>query len=209
MTRKIRSKKLSSHLSKVALFGCGLLFSGCATDAHLAYTAPASGLVPLVQGPGIAAVTAIDQRKESANRLATIMGGFGNPLKILNTTRPVKDEVAQVFREALIARGLMRTDGHAPYDINLIIRKFDADQYMGPHAHIDLDLVIIDHTSGRNIYIDTVTTERGSFEFFANGVLASITDLQSLAQKLLDESVDRMLDKPAFLAAVKARISMV
>jgi|SRR6185437_4199898 hypothetical protein len=44
--------------------------------------------------PTVASVTATDQRKEDPTRLATVMGTFGNPLKTLDTAKPVKDEVA-------------------------------------------------------------------------------------------------------------------
>jgi hypothetical protein len=63
-----------------------------------------TGSIEVASAPSIGAVAATDQRKEEPNRLATIMGGFGNPLKTLDTAKPVKDEVADAFLEGLRAR---------------------------------------------------------------------------------------------------------
>jgi hypothetical protein len=80
----------------IALSAC----SNTTSDMH--YTMPAT--VVRAAAPVVSGVTAIDQRKEEAHRLATIMGGFGNPLKTLDLARPVKDEVADAFAEGLRAR---------------------------------------------------------------------------------------------------------
>lgn len=60
--------------------------------------------VQAVSIPSIGSVTAINQRKEAPTRLATIMGGFGNPLKTLGTANSVKDQVADAFLEGLHMR---------------------------------------------------------------------------------------------------------
>jgi hypothetical protein len=39
-------------------------------------------------------------------------------------------------------------------------------------------------------------------KFFETGILANIGDMQVLAQTVLDRTVDRMLDNPAFRTAV-------
>lgn len=55
-----------------------LLVAACGnTVSSLPYTA--AGPVAVAGRPRIAAVAATDQRREAPNRLATIMGGFGNP----------------------------------------------------------------------------------------------------------------------------------
>jgi uncharacterized lipoprotein YajG len=184
------------------VLAAAVALAGCATDASLSYTAPVN---TFRTGPAtVGMVTAVDQRKEAPNRLATIMGGFGNPLKILNTIRPVKDEVAAVFAQGLTARGFRRDDGQAPFRLELVVRKFDADMIMGSTARIDLDLNVVEARTGRTIYRDTVVDQRSDFAFFATGVFANIADLQKLAQTLLDATVDRMLDKPEFRAAIRS-----
>ena len=179
----------------IALSAC----SNTSSDMH--YTAPAS--VARAAAPAISHVTAIDQRKEEAHRLATIMGGFGNPLKTLDLSKPVKDEVADAFADGLRARGLLAAG--SPYRIELLIRKYDADMIMGSTGRIDLDLSVIDTATQQVIYKDSAANERSDFHFFATGVFASMDELQKLAQEALDVTVDQMLDKPAFRAALEHR----
>ena len=164
------------------------------------YTPPA-GLIA-ANNPVIASVTVTDHRKEEPHRLATIMGGFGNPLKTLDTTLQVKDEVAAAFTAGLRARGLLQPNGHAPYRIYLLIRKYDADMIMGSTARIDLDMDVIDQATRESIYHDTAVDQRSDFHFFATGIFASMDELETLAQTVLDATVDNMLDKPGFRAAI-------
>ena len=178
--------------------------SACSnTTSDMRYTAPAT--VARAATPTVSGVTAIDQRKEEAHRLATIMGGFGNPLKTLDLAKPVKDEVADAFVDGLRARGLLAE--RAPYRIELLIRKYDADMLMGSTGRIDLDLSVIDTGSQQVIYKDSAQNERSDFHFFATGVFASMDELQKLAQEALDVTVDQMLDKPGFRAAIEKRPS--
>jgi uncharacterized lipoprotein YajG len=173
------------------------------TVSDMRYTPPAT--VTRAAAPAVAMVMAVDQRKEEAHRLATIMGGFGNPLKTLDLSHPVKDEVAVAFTDGLRARGLLEPQGHGPFRIELFIRKYDADMIVGSTARIDLDMSVIDETTQQVIYKDTVADQRSDSHFFATGVFASMDELQKLAQAVLDATVDQMLDRPAFRAAIEHR----
>jgi hypothetical protein len=164
--------------------------------------------VPLVSvqpsaSPTIASVTATDQRKEEPMRLATIMGGFGNPLKTLDTAKPVKDEVADAFAAGLKVRGLLAPSGQAPYRIQLVVRKFDADMLVGRTARIDMGLAVLD-ASGRTVYQDSATDSESETKFFQTGVFADIADLQKMCELVLSRTVDHMLDKPEFRTAIQS-----
>jgi len=177
-------------------------FTLCAcsnTVASLHYTPHATAAV--AAAPSISAVTAIDQRKEAPTRLATIMGGYGNPLKTLDTAKPVKDEIVDAFTEGLQVRGLLALNGQAPFQIVLTVRKFDADMIIGRTARIDLTMAVLDQ-AGRVVYQDNATDSQSDMKFFETGILANIGDMQVLAQAVLDRTVDRMFDNPAFRAAV-------
>ena len=130
--------------------------------------------------PSIAAVTAVDQRKEAPARLATIMGGFGNPLKTLDTAKPVKDEVVDAFLAGLHARGLVE-EGNAPFHLSLVVRKFDADMLMGRTARIDVTMSVVDR-QGRTVYQDSVVDSQSDFKFLETGMFANIADLQALSE---------------------------
>jgi uncharacterized lipoprotein YajG len=177
-----------------ALAACGN------TVASLRYTPPA----PLwtAATPSIGAVSATDQRKEAPMRLATIMGMYGNPLKTLDTAKSVKDEVADAFMAGLRARGLLTSSDQAPFHLDLLVRKFDADMIVGRTARIDITMSLSDR-AGRVIYQDSAIDSESDMKFLQTGVFADIGDLQVLAQTVLDRTVNKMLDKPDFRAALE------
>lgn len=172
------------------------------TEATLAYAPTGTAAVTMAPAAAIASVTSQDQRREAPQRLGTVMGGYGQPIKILNTTRPVGEEVAEVFRQALQRRGLLRQGVAAPYRINVIVRRFDSDQYIGLGARSDMTMQVLDAT-GRVAYEDTATTSRSLVRFFQSGIFGSVDDMRALAESVLAEAVDKLLDNPAFRAAVQ------
>jgi hypothetical protein len=178
-----------------------LIASGCTSNtvASLHYVPPQT--VEVAAAPSIGAVVAVDQRKEEPNRLATIMGGYGNPLKTLDTTKPVKDEVADAFTEGLRARGLLAPVQQGRYRFTVTIRKFDADMIIGRTGRIDLTVTVTD-PAGRTVFDDSMTDSESDMKFFETGILADIGDLQKLCQIVLDRTVNGMLDKPEFRRSV-------
>ncbi len=189
--------RIHAFLLATALFG----LAACSSTASLDYTPT----VPIIAGPStsISAITAIDQRDEKPNRLATVRGGFGNPFYVRDTVRPVAEEVAIVFTKALQARGMISSQGIGPYRIQLVLRTFDANKYINRVAGIDIDLLVIDQ-AGSTIYKDNVKTQSDKFVLFD----ADIDALQKLAVDLLNATADRMLDNPKFRAAINGRRSV-
>lgn len=184
-----------------------LAMAACTTDGTLTYAPTSAAVISVAPIPVIASVTSLDQRKESPKRLATIMGGYGNPLKILDTTSPVSDEVAKVFAQALEQRGLLRTGVAAPYRMKLIVHRFDADQYLNAGARTNIDMQILDQT-GRIVYQDSAQTSNARLQLFKSGIFASITELQKMAQDVLDAAVDQLIDKVSFRAAIQGAVSV-
>jgi hypothetical protein len=181
-----------------------LVFGLCAcnTVSSLQYSPP--GSIQAAAAPSVGAVAAIDQRKEAPQRLATVLGGFGNPLKTLDTAKPVKDEVADAFVQGLRARGLLASSGQAPFRLALVVRKFDADMMVGRTARIDLTMSVVNQ-AGATVYEDSATDSESETKFFETGVFADIQDLKKLCEIVLTRTVDRLLDKPAFRATLTAR----
>jgi hypothetical protein len=173
--------------------------SACNTVASLHYQH--LGPVQTSSHAYISGVTSTDQRKEAPTRIATVMGGFGNPLKTLDTGKPVKDEVADAFREGLRVRGLLAEGASTPFRLSLVIRKFDADMIIGRTARIDLTMYVNDR-AGRIIYQGSATDSESDMKFLETGVLANIDDLRVLLQTVLDRTVDRMLDNAEFRDAL-------
>lgn len=127
---------------------------------------------------------------------------------IAETHRPVADEVAAVFTKALQTRGMM--GAAAPHSILLTLYHLggdmthDSNALDGPltdmaSASIWIDLAVTDQ-SGRMIFKDTVQDSR------LIRTLSSARDddrLPVLVLALLNATVDRMLDNPAFRAAIQ------
>ncbi len=178
------------------IVGTMLLLAACGSQGGLDYVSS----VNVVPGPAvITAVTGTDRRDEKPNRLATVRGGFGNPIYVLDTKTPVIDEVVSVVTKGLQARGMLAAA--APYRIDILLRHFDVNQYITANAGIEIELRVLDR-SGATIYQDAVKDERtGKFEFLG-GAFTDIKVLNKLGQDLLNSVVDRMLDKPAFRVAI-------
>lgn len=184
-----------------------ILVAGCATTRTtritLDYTplsgSPSSVLQsrPLVVVGGFA-----DNRGEPANWLGAIRGGYGNPLKKLETVQPVSDLVAKAFVDGLRARGLL-AEGDRSYVLSGIIRSLDCNQYTRREANADLQVVLTEIVSGREIFSQSYKKENveGSLLALA-GVFASVEDLRALTAKTLQQVVDAALDDPAFRNAL-------
>ena len=183
----------ASLLVPIAL---SLFLSACGSSGDIAYVAT----VPIVAAasPAISTVTVQDIRDEKPTRMATVRGGYGNPLYVFDTSKPVSDEVAAIFTKALQARGLL---GPAtPYRMQVTLRTFYGDKYMLRRSFVDMDLTLLD-AAGRAVYKDSAKYDvSGEFRLFDGDLDALVLQTQTL----LDGTIDRMLDKPEFRAFLQA-----
>jgi len=191
-------------MRRLVLLAFSLMLAACSNTQTPLYYTPTVAIVA-VPTATVGAVTVTDQRQEAPTRLATIMGGFGNPIKTLDTSKPVKDEVADIFTEGLRRRGMLGNGGQ-PFRLALTVRKFDADMIIGRTARINLTMAVLG-ADGRVVYEDAAVDEESDMKFFETGVFANIDDLRVLCETVLNRTVDRMLDKPAFRQAVGAAAS--
>ena len=122
-----------------------LALCACGNTVSSLHYIPTSS-IEVASAPSIGAVATTDQRKEEPNRLATIMGGFGNPLRTLDTAKTVR-EVADAFLEGLRARGMLASNTRAPVRFALVVRKFECGHDGEPHGAHRFDDV--GHRSGR------------------------------------------------------------
>ena len=182
----------------VSLFLVSL--AACSTPGTLTYVPQQAGAT----GPKVvAAVIVLDKRDEKPNRVATIRGGYGNPLKVLDTTEPVATVVQTVFTRALEQRQMLAPGG--PYRLQVTLNTLYGDQFMGRKAELKMDLVVLGRAN-QPIYTDSATDNSYAFTFFDNGIFAGIEDLRVVVEKLLSVNVDRMLDKPALRQALAAAV---
>lgn len=164
---------------------------------------------PIVPGPpsSISVVTGEHRLRRNSHVLLDVPGQYGlRP--IVETRRPVADEVAAVFTMALQARGMM--GAAAPYAIRLTLYHLggdmthDSNGVDGPltdlaSASIWIDLAVTDQ-SGRVAYQDTVQDAR-----YVRTLSTARDDGRHpvLVLALLNATVDRMLDNPALRAAIQ------
>jgi hypothetical protein len=180
------------------------LCGACTQQVGLAYIA--TGAPTAAQGSAtIGQVTVIDQRGEAdPTWIGAIRGGYGNPLKVLHLSQPLKDVVAEAFRDALKVRGMLSAGGLAPFDIHVTVVKFESTQMARREAEATIAMEVLKHTMSKQAYRDTASVDlvSGSILALDTGILASTVDLQALAQKALIQAIEQLLDKPGFRAAV-------
>jgi hypothetical protein len=179
-----------------------LLVSACANAGSLPYRA-ASPELSAAAMPVIARVTVSDHRDGQTRRIGAIRGGFGNPLKFINTTDPVQDEVARAFTDAIRQRGLLAAPGTATNNLAVSIRKMDCSQYVRREAHADFDVALADQ-DGRVFYRDNVqvTVVGGSKLAMDVGIFGDPDDLRTVAVEAMSKAIDQALDKADFRAAI-------
>jgi hypothetical protein len=180
-------------LALLTLTGCG------ATDVPLSYTSTHEVTVQPTSVK-IMAVTVTDERGQDGHYVGTVRGGFGDPLKTIRTTETTSDAVGNAVRDALKARGLLGDYGDT---LRVRITRFDVNQYERREAHADFTVTLTDR-SGRPVYHDSVQTQEinGSIMTMDAGLFASPYDLSDLMLTTMNESIDAMLDKPRFRAAL-------
>lgn len=183
-----------------------LLLAGCTTAVQLPYAA-SRPVVPASAATSSRVLPVVDQRNEEPNWVGAIRGGFGNPLKVLRTDRPLSELVQQAFSDALAARGLEAAPGAQRYDIRVTMHKLDADRVARLEATADFQVDVIDRATGGVVYTDRVRVNQvqGSVLALDTGVFASTEGLRTLAVQVQNQAIDQLLDKPGFRAAVQPR----
>jgi uncharacterized lipoprotein YajG len=182
-----------------------LLFGGCSTTGVALKYAPPQNVTVVASGSESVSVgTFEDKRGEPATYLGAIRGGFGNPLKTLESNEPVASVVANAFAEGLRARGIQSTG--AKYQIGGTIKVLECIQMVRRDASVEIDVKVIATDTKKEIFAKTVKTNTldGSILNLATGVFASVEDLRAVTEKTLRDAVDRALDDPDFRKALKS-----
>ena len=181
----------------------GLMISGCSTTpVSLSYNpalAKQAAIMPVVEVNSV-----MDQREDTSNRIGAIRGGFGNPLKKLETPVPVKDVVRDTFVEGLRARGLLADGNTGTYGLQIGVKRLDSSQLVRREAHSKFDISVIDKASGKHVYSKTAEDNRSDEGSLATGILASTEDLRKITNDSLQAAIDQALDDIGFLTAIKA-----
>lgn len=194
-----------SRRTAVALFFLIAPVLACNSQVGLAYRPVAA-----VQRTAAAPVVAIDQfqdgRNESSTWLGTIRGGFGNPLKYLETTAPVSDLVTNAFVAGARARGLTGdTSSMARYKLGGTIKRLDCDQMVRREATAEIQVIVSDVGTKQQRFARTYHSNNveGSVLSLSTGVLGSVERLRALMETTLQQVVDQALDDPDLRSVVQ------
>jgi len=194
------TRRLIGALALVVQLGT---VSGCVTDTvSLSYKA-AGQITASSSGAAVSVGSFVDQRGETATWIGAVRGGYGNPLKKLETDKPVAALVQTAFTDGLRARGLLGT-GTGAFQKAGAIEKLDCSQYVRREAHAAIDVSVFD-SSGKQVFTQTHTADEleGSLMALNVGVFGSVDTLRALAEKALSEVVDKALDDTAFRNAIR------
>ena len=174
--------------------------TGCVTrDVGLKYASTTTTTFASATAPAVSAGSFIDQRGEPPTWLGAIRGGYGNPLKTLDATPSVSSVVQSAFAEGLQARGFKASGTAKAYQVSGAIKKLDCSQYVRREAHAEIEVSVYDTSGGKALFTRTYTADNleGSLLAVNTGVFASVDTLRTLAEKTLDQLVDKALDDAA------------
>jgi len=194
------ARRLVQIFALVAQFG---IVAGCVTDTVSLGYKPLGQITAASSGPAASVGSFVDQRGETATWIGAVRGGYGNPLKKLETDKPVAVLVQTAFTDGLRARGLLGT-GAGAFQISGVIKKLDCSQYVRREAHAIIDVSVFD-PSGRQVFTRTYSADEleGSLMALNVGVFGSVETLRALAEKALSELVDKALDDTALRNAIR------
>lgn len=152
-------------------------------------------------GLGLVSVqTFRDARRNGPHDLGRVRGLFGNAIKLVRTEQRVAEEVTQVFREALDARGLLASGSSGPLFLGGEIRKLDCNHYREHEAHAVLAIRLID-SRGRSLLEGVYEDHHTGGGMLTAGVFASRRRLAALTERTLARAIDAALSDPAFSLA--------
>jgi hypothetical protein len=202
-SRNIGRRRLNKWL---AVIGIVMALSGCATtrvslDYESRPVTTSSGLTT----PIVTFGTFVDDRKQASNWLGAIRGGYGNPLKVLETPVPVSEVVRDAFVSGARARGMLADPAAAKYTASVVVNRFDCNQYARREAHISLTVTLRDNATGQTVVTEPVRRDAVTGSVFAldAGIFGSIDDLRAVAMKVLQDAVDSTLDGATFAQLAK------
>lgn len=182
-------------LMVVSLAACSSTYSG-----SLKYLSPATLSKASSSAQNVTVGTFLDQRSVPPNWLGAIRGRVGQPLKNLESDRPIAELVKIAFTDGMRARGIAIDGSSGLFQISGVIKKLECNQLVRREANVEIEITILDK-QGLQRFVRSYTasnSEEGSPHW-----RASPDDLRTTLEKTLSEVIDKALDDSALRAAMK------
>ncbi|HIM08145.1 MAG TPA: hypothetical protein EYG49_06365 [Gammaproteobacteria bacterium] len=138
-----------------------------------------------------------DNRGTDLRWLGAVRNGFGMPIKKLFTDKLTSNVVSLAFKKALDVRNL--STGVPQMEIQGVIIKFDCSTMVNYEAHAHLRINVISLPSQEVLFSKTYRTD-STENGFGGGFYGGYKDLAILAQRTLNETIDKFFLDPQFTA---------
>ena len=188
--------KIGVVLAILAISACSSHYTSLEYGTHAQADPPSDGSL-------VASVSAVDERGTPDNWLGAIRGGYGNPLKKIYTDGPTADAVRAVFEDALQARGMLGTPETSDKAVEITISKLDCSYYFNREAHAHLSVTVVTLPERTWNFTHAYKTDNSEGGLGA-GIFGDPDYLAEFAERTLNETIEKILSDPDFLAALSA-----
>jgi len=152
-------------------------------------------------------VVVTDQRGTDSNWLGAIRGGYGNVLKTLKTEQSTDIVVDKMYTDALSKSGILSDSKDAPYELRVVITKYDCSYYFNREAHAHVDISLVDNRSSVSKFSKVYKSDETEGGVGA-GIFGDVDTLRLLAEATMSKTIDKMLDDPEFIKALNSGVSV-
>jgi uncharacterized lipoprotein YajG len=180
------------------------MFAGCSTTSVGLKYAPNEAAIPGKVAASVQPVsvgTFLDNRNETSTWLGSVRGGFGNPIKTLESSQPVADVVQAAYIDALKAKGIT-IDSSASLQLSGTVRALHCTQMAHREATAEIEIVVVDKVTGQKRLTQTYSAKTVNDSGVARGVFASVEELRLVLEKTMRDVIDKTLGDASFIAAL-------
>ncbi|MDO8926469.1 MAG: YajG family lipoprotein [Sideroxyarcus sp.] len=191
-------------LKRLAVVLCLAILTGCSTTSvGLKYGVSAGDKPGKYEVPVLPVSVGVftDKRHDSPTWLGAVRGGFGNPLKTLESSQPVSNVIQTAYIDALKAKGVT-IDAAAPLQISGTILDLNCTQMAHREATAMIEVTVAEQSTGKIRLTQKYSAKNINDSGTARGVFASVEDLRLILEKTMREVVDKTLADSAFIAAL-------
>lgn len=191
-------------IRRITILSLSFVLSACSTtNVGLSYSASPSLAKNTESSVVVAVGTFLDRREEPGRRLGAILGGYGNPLKTLESDRPIPDLVQLAISDGLKTRGF-RVSDEGKAKITGTVTKLDCSQYVRREANVEIEIEVLDQSNQKKFGSTySASNLEGSLITLDAGIFASVDDLRAVLEKTLKQAIDKALDDHALRAALE------